>query len=175
MLPLGTDPSVSTCAISDMELVVWVYWDAHKFRSDRSCARTRMYTHAPVCGRCALYHCDIFISHTCSLGTLTFVSCPPPPALKHNTHHLPETVSSSRSTPCSSTSTFSWESSVLIFDLCRKNYEGTTERSKGSTGTPLVYELGEGTHGFEVFRAAICAKIDSQGGGGGVFFLPLSN
>lgn len=78
MLPLGTDPSVSTCAISDMELVVWVYWDAHKFRSDRSCARTRMYTHAPVCGRCALYHCDIFISHTCSVGTLTFVSCPPP-------------------------------------------------------------------------------------------------
>lgn len=101
MLPLGIDPSVSMCVICYLELVVWVYRAAHKFTSDRSCTHTHTHPYAED----ALFITVTFSFHMQPKNTYIYIRVSCAPALKHNTDHL--TVSSSRSTPCSSASTFS--------------------------------------------------------------------
>lgn len=139
MLLLGTDPSVGMCVIYRLQLVVWIYSKAHNFTSDPSC--THPHTHSFTEG--ALFITVTFSFHTQPKKPCIYMRVSCAPALKRTTGHL--TFSDSRSTPCSSTSTFSWESSLHIFDLCRGDYEGTADCSRGTKAAwalLLVYDAG---------------------------------
>lgn len=142
MLLLGTDPSVGMCVIYCPQLVVWIYSKAHNFTSDPSCPHPPpTHTHSFMEG--APFITVTFSFHTQPKEPRIYMRVSCAPALKHNSGHL--TFSDSRSTPCSSTSTFSWESSLLIFDLCRGDYEGTPDSSRGTKAAwalLLVYDAG---------------------------------